>query len=76
MYSISASGFVEMESQVKNQCWMKGGEYFSFPVRWKKRVLEKSRDVKDFYTRVGRRPEGILVKRKIFQSQDIEQEKN
>ena len=55
---------------------MKGGEYFSFPVRWKKRVLGKSRDVKDFYTRVGRRPEGILVKRKIFQSQDIEQEKN
>ena len=72
--SISASGFVEMESQVKNQCWMKGGEYFSFPVRWK--TSGKSRDFKDFYTRAGRRPEGILAKRKIFQSQDIEQEKN
>ena len=57
--SISASGFVEMESQVKNQCWMKGGKYFSFPVSWRKRVLGRSEILRTFVPGHGEGPKAF-----------------
>ena len=62
--SINASGFVEMESQVKNQCWMKGGEYFSFPVRWKKRLLGRAEILRTFILGQGEGPKAFQQREK------------
>ena len=62
--SISASGFVEMESQVKNQCWMKGGKYFSFPVSWRKRVLGRAEILRTFVPGQGEGPKAFQQREK------------
>lgn len=65
-----------MELQVKFSARWREGNFSSFPVSWRKRFLGKAEVFKDFIARAGRKPEGILAKKKIFQSQGAEQEKN